>query len=71
MKQNLKKVKDHADLMKDEGGSNAVLNINEESFRNFKRRKLRQKETEDRLEKLENDVSSIMSLLEKINNKLD
>lgn len=70
MKKTLKKVKDHADLVKDEGGSNAVLNINEESFRNFKRRKLRQKETEQRIEQLENNVSTIMAMLTEINNKL-
>lgn len=70
MKKTLKKVKDHADLVKDEGGSNAVLNINEESFRNFKHRKLRQKETEQRIEQLENNVSTIMAMLTEINNKL-
>lgn len=70
MKKTLKKVKDHADLVKDEGGSNAVLNINEESFRNFKCRKLRQKETEQRIEQLENNVSTIMAMLTEINNKL-
>lgn len=67
----MKKVKDHADLVKDENGSNAILNINEESFNNFKRRKLKQKETENRLNKLEDSVSDIMKLLTEISNKLE
>lgn len=72
----IKKVEGHDELVKSTA-SNAVLNSNKEAFNEFKSRKLRERETNDRLDSLESNLSTLQTnvnamteLLESINKKL-
>lgn len=59
------KVKDHDDLVKDSAG-NAVLNSNVDAFLEFKHKRNKEKEIDKKLNKLENDISSILDILASI-----
>ena len=65
-----KKVKDHADLVRDSVG-NAVLNSNNEAFLEFRNRKDKEAAVQNKLQELENKMDSIHGMLEQLlQNKL-
>lgn len=57
------KVKDHEDLVKDSHG-NAILNADVNAFESFKLRKKKERDTEDRLSTLENNVDTILNSID-------
>ena len=67
------KVKDHEDLVKDPRG-NSILNADVDAFEFFKLRKKKEKEIEDRLvnieDNMDNILNSINSLFKIISEKL-
>lgn len=66
---NYKKVEGHSDLIRDTE-TNAVINTDKTAYQNYvllKNQKLKEK---DRLDKLENEVGEIKSLLQKLVDKL-
>lgn len=67
------KVKDHEDLVKDSYG-NSILNADINAFESFKLRKKKEKEIEDRLvnieDNMDNILNSINSLFKIISEKL-
>lgn len=54
------KVKDHENLVKDSQG-NAILNADINAFESFKLRKKKERDTEDRLSELENNIDTILN----------
>lgn len=67
---NLTRVEGHPDVMKDVGGSNAVISTDVSAFRTFKNKKMKQKEQEARIQQLESKLANMEVLLEKILEKL-
>jgi cell division protein FtsB len=66
---NYKKVEGHSDLIRDLE-NNAVINTDKSAYQNYiqlREQKLKEKQ---RLDKLENEVSEIKSLLQKLVDKL-
>lgn len=66
---NYKKVEGHSDLIRDTE-TNAVINTDKTAYQNYvllKNQKLKEK---DRLDKLENEVGEIKSLLQQLVDKL-
>ena len=63
------KVEGHPDLVKDPR-SGAVINTNVQAMQTARMRKERMKAKDDRLDQLENDVTEIKGMLEKILSKL-
>lgn len=57
------KVKDHEDLVKDSYG-NSILNADVNAFESFKLRKKKERDTEDRLSKLENNIDTILNSID-------
>lgn len=59
----MKKVEGYTDLRKDEGNTDAIINVNSDEFRSFKRRKQKEKSSKQRLDALESDISEIKEML--------
>lgn len=59
----MKKVEGYTDLRKDEGNTDAIINVNSDEFRAFKRRKKKENSNKKRLDALESDISEIKEML--------
>lgn len=59
----MKRVEGYTDLRKDEGNTDAIINVNTDEFRAFKRRKLKEKSSKERLDALESDITEIKEML--------
>lgn len=59
----MKRVEGYTDLRKDEGNTDAIINVNNDEFRAFKRRKQKEKSNKQRLDALESDISEIKEML--------
>lgn len=65
----MKKVEGYTDLRKDEGNTDAIINVNNDEFKAFRRRKQKEKSTKTRIDALENDLSEIKDMLLLLINK--
>ena len=65
----MKKVEGYTDLRKDEGNTDAIINVNNDEFRAFKRRKQKEKSSKQRLDALESDIGEIKEMLMALSKK--
>lgn len=65
----MKKVEGYTDLRKDEGNTDAIINVNNDEFKAFKRRKQKEKSNKQRLDALESDISEIKEMLVALSKK--
>lgn len=62
------KIEDHEDLVKDKT-SGAVLNINNDALKAYKMARKKNVDMQNRMNKMEDDISEIKSLLKELINK--
>lgn len=65
MSQRFVKIQDHEELIRD-NNSSAVLNVDNQALEQYKARKRKQREKNEEIENLKQDVSEIKSLLYKL-----
>lgn len=65
MSQRFVKIQDHEELIRD-NNSSAVLNVDNQALEQYKARRKKQREKNEEIENLKQDVSEIKSLLYKL-----
>lgn len=65
MSQRFVKIQDHEELVRD-NNSSAVLNVDNQALEQYKARRRKQREKNEEIENLKQDVSEIKSLLYKL-----